>query len=123
MMFPPERSQPSTLGTLVFILWGLIVWGLQFTAIYVGHTWVCALGIPAASTGVVSVVLTALAIALILPVAIAPARAAGIVALRREDTDSTHLIVIARTVAQLSIVAALWTGGTAAFVQSCALGR
>lgn len=122
-MFSLERSQPSTLAVLVFILWGLIVWGLQFTVIYVLHTWFCALGATATAAGAASAVLTALAVVLILPVAVMPGRLARRAALRPEDADASHLMVIARGVALLSIVAALWTGGTVAFLQSCALGR
>lgn len=122
-MFGPAGQRPSTLGTLVYILWGLIVWGLQFTAVYVGHTWICALGVPGAATEVLTAVLTALAVVLILPVALAPGRVARVAALRPEDADAKHLILVARVIAILSIVAALWTGATAGFLQSCALGR
>jgi ABC-type Co2+ transport system permease subunit len=122
-MYAPERHEPSTLGTLAFILWGLIVWGLQFTAVYVGHTWLCALGASAAATGLLTALLTVLAVALILPVAVMPDRMAKTVGLRPADSNAAHIIVIARAVALLSIVAALWTGSTAVFLDPCALGR
>jgi hypothetical protein len=35
-MQPSTPPEPSALGTLVFIMWGAIVWGLQLTAVYVG---------------------------------------------------------------------------------------
>jgi hypothetical protein len=124
-MFARKTNDPSTLGTLVFLLWGLIVWGLQFTALYVLHTWFCALGAPGSATVVVSGALTAIAVALIAPVALAPASAGRMrpVGLRRDDSDGRHLVLIARVVGILAIVAALWSGATVAFVQACALGR
>ena len=121
-MLKTTDREPSTLGTLAFILWGLIGWGLQFTAVYVGHTWLCAIGASTGATGVAVAILTALAIAAILPVAISPGWAAALIGLRPEK-DTLHLIHIARAVALLSIVASLWTGGVALFVNACELGR
>ena len=121
-MLRMRAHEPSTLGTLAFILWGLIAWGLQFTTVYIGHTLLCALGAPPGMTDAAVAVLTAIAVIAILPVAAAPARAAALVGLK-PDEDTLHLIVIARAVALLSIVAALWTGATAIFIQACVLGR
>lgn len=118
-----RRREPSTIGTLVFLLWGLIVWGLQFTAIYLGHTWFCALGAAPAATIALAAILTAAAAAAILPVAWAPSRPAALVGLDRPDDDLRHLLLIARTVALLSIVAAVWTGAAAIAVGACELAR
>ena len=118
-----RRREPSTLGTFAFLLWGLIVWGLQFTAIYVGHTWFCALAAGPAATTVLAAILTAGAVAAILPVAWAPSRPAALAGLDPVDDDPRHLILIARIVALLSIVAALWTGVAAVVVGACDLAR
>ncbi|MBO6719442.1 MAG: hypothetical protein JJ913_15910 [Rhizobiaceae bacterium] len=117
------QKQPTTLGTFAFILWGLIVWGPQFTAVYVVHTWFCACGMSAAAIGIAVGALTALTVVLQLPVAVTPVRVAEFVGLDADDKDAARLISIGRTIAVLSVVAALWTGATAAVVQSCVLAR
>ncbi|MGK9167661.1 hypothetical protein KXR53_15255 [Inquilinus limosus] len=117
------RREPSTIGTLVFLMWGLVVWGLQLTAIYVGHAWLCALGAPADATALLAVVLTILAVAAILPVAWSPSRPAALAGLKEPAGDLRHLMAIARVVALLSIVAAIWTGATAIFIKACELAR
>ena len=115
--------EPSTIGTLAFLLWGPIVWGLQFTAIYLGHTWLCALGASPGTTTALAAIVTAVAVAAILPVAWAPARPAALAGLDRRDDDPRHLILVARAVALLSIIAALWTGAAAIVVEACELAR
>lgn len=122
-MEPATRGGPSTIGTLVFILWGLIVWGLQLTSVYVGHTWFCALGSPTSATAILSAALTLLAIAAILPVLLAPAWSAAFAGLREDRQDDRHLMAAARIIAVLSFIAAIWTGATAIFVQACELSR
>ncbi len=116
------RNRPSTLGTLVFIMWGLIGWGGQLTAIYIGHTWVCALGLPVYATDLLAAVLTAGAFAAVLPVAVVPARIARLPRLGSDD-NGFHIARIARIIALLSLVAIVWTGMTAFFVESCTLAR
>lgn len=118
-----RRREPSTIGTLVFVLWGLVVWGLQFTAMYLGHTWFCALGASLGTTTALAAILTAVAVAAILPVAWAPSRPAALAGLDSRDDDPRHLILMARAVALLSIIAALWTGGAAIVVGACELAR
>lgn len=114
----------SALGTLIFLMWGLIVWGLQFTAVYVGHTWLCAMGAAPVLADLLVAALTVLAIAVILPVAIAPAQMAGLAGYRAGDLDDARsLFLIARAIALLSLVAAVWTGATAIFIQACELAR
>jgi hypothetical protein len=118
-----RRREPSTIGTLVFVLWGLIVWGLQFTALYFGHTWFCALGASPGTTTALAAIITAIAVAAMLPVAWAPTRPAALAGLDRRDDDPRHLILVARAVALLSIIAALWTGAAAIVVEACELAR
>jgi len=113
--------EPSTAGTLIFLMWGLIVWGLQFTVLYLAHTWFCALGASTAATGILAAILTMLAIVAIAPVLLAPARMARLAGLR--EADSAHLLTIARVVAFVSTVAAVWTGAAVVFVDACALTR
>jgi hypothetical protein len=114
------QREPWTVGTLVFLMWGLIVWGLQFTALYLAHTWFCALGAPGAALDILAAVLSATAVVVILPVLLAPAWSGRLVGLQEEQP---HLLMIARTVALMSMIAALWIGATVAFVDACALAR
>lgn len=116
------RNRPSTLGTLVFIMWGLIGWGGQLTAIYIGHTWACALSLPANATDMLAAVLTAGAFAAVLPVAVIPARIARLPRLGSDD-NGFHVAWISRVIALLSLVAIVWTGMTALFIESCLLSR
>jgi hypothetical protein len=67
--------------------------------------------------------LTALAIVATLPILGAPALSARLAGLRNGDPDTRHLTVIACVIAALSLIAALWTGATAVFLQACALAR
>lgn len=120
-MRPATEREPSTVGTLVFLMWGLIVWGLQFTATYVAHTLFCALGATSAATGILTAGLTVLAVILILPPLVAPARTGRLVGLR--EPDHSHLLTIARLIALLSAVAAVWTGMTVGLVEACAMAR
>jgi hypothetical protein len=120
-MRPTTQREPSTVGTLVFLMWGLIVWGLQFTALYLAHTWFCALGASTAATGILAAILTIIAVFAIAPVLLAPALMGKLVGLRQGD--STHLLTVARVVALLSTVAAIWTGAAVIVVDACALTR
>lgn len=118
-----ELPTSSSIGTLIFLLWGLIGWGLQFTASYVGHTWLCAIGAPLGASHVLVAVLGVIAVVVILPVALVPGRVAPLARVRAEGADGRHLETIARVIAALSVVAAIWTAAAAFTLQACALGR
>jgi hypothetical protein len=113
-------AHPPVVGTLVYILFGLIVWSAQFAAIYMAHTIVCTVGasVTIAPTAVVvasivAVVAIVLAMANRIRFAAAlglPADAAG-----RVSYDSMF-----RLIALISIVAICWSAASAFIVSACA---
>lgn len=116
-MYDPARI--STAGAILFLLWGLLIWGAQFTAVYLGHTLACLRGGgPDASGGIVAIA-TAVAVVAILPLVVLPGAAANIAKLRREDEGTAQLVDIARWVGLLALVATLWTGAAMFFVRAC----
>lgn len=118
-----RRREPSTVGTILFVLWGPLVWGLQFTAVYVGHTWICATGMGASASDVLVATATAIAVALIAPVIVMPERVGRLARLDAGEPNAAYLAAIARLLAMLSLFAALWVGAVAFFIQACALAR
>lgn len=113
------RRDPSTIATIVFLLWGLIIWGLQFSITYIGHTWLCARGGGETASTVLIGGATVLALGLIAPVVAAPERLSSAARLEPGKPDTVALITIARLIGILSAIAAIWTGATAAIVQAC----
>lgn len=120
--FPPTKK-PSTTGTLLYLMFGLLVWAAHLTIIYGGHTLLCALGFPPQASDWLVIVTTAgaaLAIAFFL------ARQkwwAQMLALPPDGHPDRPLDLIAHLAAVLSLVAVIWAGAAVAFVASCAQGR
>lgn len=118
-----EKSGPSTVGTLLYILAGLLAWALQFTAVYGGHTLVCALGAsPALASAMVIVVTAATAVALALFLLMQD-RSAWFFGLHEDTAGRASYDTISRLVGFLSLVAILWTGATVFVLNSCIQGR
>lgn len=115
----PGPRGPSTIATIGFLLWGLIVWGLQFSAVYIGHTWLCVLGWQERASSILVGAATVFSVALIAPIVIAPAHLSRLTQLERRGRDTNALITIARLIGALSLVAAIWTGAAALIVQAC----
>jgi hypothetical protein len=117
------RPKPSTLGTLVYILFGLIVWAAQLTLVYLGHTLACRLGWPLQAADVLvlggSIALAAIVIAFLA----APAPVARRLGLPPGMEDRRVYDRFARAIALLAAVAILWTGATALLVAACTQGR
>ena len=118
-----EVATSSTIGTLVFLLWGLIVWGLQFSASYIGHTWLCAIGAPPLASNLLVGGLAAIAVVLLLPAVFASQRLATLAGIKGDDRDRVGLHTISRAIAALSTVAALWTTAGGLLLQACVQGR
>lgn len=121
-LLEPSRN-PSTAGTLAYLLFGLLVWSLQLVFVYGGHTLVCALGAPHehASWLVIAATLACIAaLAVFLLQQNAVARWIGLVPRMRERAGLDR---IAQLVAVLAGAAVLWTGATALLVSSCVQGR
>lgn len=120
--FPPTRK-PSTTGTLLYLLFGMLVWAAHLTIVYGGHTLLCALGFPPQATDWLVIAATAgaaLAVVFFLARQKWWARTLGLPPGGRPDRP---LDLIARLTAILSLVAITWAGAAVAFVASCAQGR
>lgn len=113
----------SPVGTLVFILWGMIVWGLQFSASYAGHTLLCRIGAPAEAAPILVAALAIVSVAAIAPVAFFPHAMARIARIIMTDADRAHILTIGRVIAILSIIAAIWTASGIFLIGQCELGR
>lgn len=115
--------QPSTTGTLFYLLFGLIVWAAQLTLLYGAHTLVCALGASTAINTVIVGSVTIIAAAALLLLLLFQNRAARICGLPPRAEDRGTYDAITRTVCLLSLIAVFWTGMTAVIIEACAQGR
>lgn len=104
---------------MLFLLWGLIVWGLQFSLVYVGHTFLCGLGGQEHASSILVGTATVFSVALIAPIVIAPVQVSRLTGLERQRPDTNAIITIARLIGALSLIAAIWTGSAALIVQAC----
>ncbi|MBB4016465.1 hypothetical protein GGR16_001471 [Chelatococcus caeni] len=118
------RSEPtaSFWGTLLYILAGPLLWAVQFTLIYAGHTAAClpavpeTLAVPLVAVPTVAAALAAVAFILRQE---AFARALG----APEPPRAAALHAIARIAVLLALVAVIWSGFALALVDSCLAGR
>jgi hypothetical protein len=118
------RGQTShPVGTLVFLLWGLIMWGSQFTASYSLHTLFCRLHIPDGIGDFTIGLLAAFAVAAIVPAVVASKHLSKMLRVRVKGEDRQVLIKIGQLIAGLSLVASVWTAAGLIFVEACAQGR
>ncbi|MEX0405587.1 hypothetical protein ABGN05_07945 [Aquibium sp. LZ166] len=117
------NPKPSTVGTLVYILFGPILWALQFTLIYGGHTLACSQGAtPAAGEWLVYAASIVPAV-IVLVFLVVQTPFARILGLTRAMEDRRAYDRIAWAVALLSEFAIVWTGATALVVAACTQGR
>lgn len=115
--------RPSVPGTLACLLFGPILWAVQFTVVYASHTLVCSQGGSApAGHGIVIGTSVALAAAIIAFLLLPERFARGLGLPPGMDSRSTYLR-IARVGAVLGLVAIVWTGLTAVIVDACAQAR
>ncbi len=117
------EHNPSTLGAMILIVWGLFVWLLHFSTVYIAHTLLCAQETRPTTITILALWATAFAVVVIAPVVVAPQRMAILTRLPRSNADGHHVVFIARIVAVLSLVAVLWTGATTVLVDGCELLR
>ena len=116
-----EKSSP--VGTLIFIMWGMIVWGLQFTGSYVGHTFLCRVGADDYASDLLVVGLTIVALVALGAVGLFPDRMATLAGVRLTDGDRRHIVLISRAIVGLATVAAIWTAFGLFFIDACVGGR
>ncbi|MBP7338965.1 hypothetical protein [Niveispirillum sp.] len=114
---------PSITRTLLFLLWGPIVWGVQFTLSYGGHTLLCAQGAsPVASQwGLAGLAL--LALIAIAPVAFRSGAVAARLGVLPTGGEGGFVVLVARLAAILSLIAVPWTAAGALMLQACIQGR
>jgi hypothetical protein len=117
------RPKPSTLGTLVYILFGLIAWAVQLTLVYAGHTLACRLGWQAATADALVLGVSVVPAVAVVAFLAAPAPFARWLGLHPGMDDRRVYDRFARAVAVLATVAILWTGATALLVTACTQGR
>jgi hypothetical protein len=118
---PPEG--PSPVGTLIYLMAGLIVWGLQFTVVYGSHVLLCLSASPGRLVGTVVTAVTVLAAAALTAFLVWQRRAADLLGVEGDGEWKTGSDRIARVVTILSIIAILWTGWTVLIIDSCAYTR
>jgi len=107
----------STLGTILYLLNGPILWAVHFTAIYGAQSTMCGRDLPAP----VQTVVLGTTIAALIPLAAItawPAWASRL--LRKRNAEIPHaLVAIARWLSLLSAIAILWAGATALWIPPC----
>jgi hypothetical protein len=113
----------SPVGTLIFIMWGMIVWGLQFTGAYVGHTFLCRVGADDYASDLLIAGLTIVALMALAAVGLFPERTATVAGVRLAGGDRRAIIRISRTIVGLATVAAIWTATGLFIVDACVGGR
>lgn len=112
-------ARPSTVGTLVYMLFGLIVWAVQFTTIYMTHTLVCTVGAPGAiASTLVVVVSAATAIGLVFAL-VRTDKLAVALGVNADAAGRTTYDGVFRILAILSVIAIVWTAATAFVVMAC----
>jgi len=117
------RPSPSVLGTLAYLLFGPIVWAVQFTVVYASHTLVCSQdGSALLGDGIVIGSSVASAAAIVVFLLLPEAFARGLGLTRGMDARPAYLR-IARIGAVLGLVAVTWIGTTALIVDACAQAR
>lgn len=116
-----ENSSP--VGTLIFIMWGMIVWGLQFTGAYVGHTFLCRVGADDTASDLMIAGLTIVALVALGAVGLFADRTATLAGVRLTDGDRRSIIRISRTIVGLATIAAIWTAAGLFIVDACVGGR
>ncbi|MCR4264673.1 hypothetical protein [Nitratireductor sp. ZSWI3] len=121
--FFPPAPKPSTTGTLVYMLFGPLVWAVQFTLAYGGHTLVCARGGAPWISDVVVLAATALTAVLLVCFLVWQERCAGAFGQPAPPRRDRPTDGIARILAFLSLVAVFWGGATVGLLDACVLGR
>jgi hypothetical protein len=121
-----DRSSPvaSVTGTLVYLLFGPLLWAAHLTIIYGASTLICAMGEgdPAAArdVGVVILVATAVALAVISFTAAYPRPARTLLKVRSNSASTAAFLDRAmQTLAVLSFIGIAWAGATVVMITPC----
>jgi hypothetical protein len=120
---PRDHARPSATGALAYLTLGPIIWAVQLTVVYGGHTLLCDAGAPPASSVTLVAATTAAAVLAVLAALLfrpALARRAG---LGPDTSGRRTLEALARLLDLLSLIAIVWSGSAAAVLQACAAAR
>lgn len=117
------RPKPSTPGTLIYLLFGPILWAIQLTVVYGGHTLVCSQGGTAAAAHSMTLVVSAVIGIADLAFLLAPGAFARGLGLTRDMDARRAYERVAWVGGALALVAIVWTGTTVLVVDACLQGR
>lgn len=121
-----SRPVASAVGTMLFVLYGPLIWALHFLVVYGGHASLCAVGVEAGIMGQpVQLVLvwtaTLLALAAIAAGLFWPRQVQGVLhAVSLVEIDNRLLVRIMRLLALLSFLAVVFAGLASLIVPFCA---
>lgn len=118
-----EVGLSSPVATLAFLLWGLIVWAVQFGGSYTLHTLSCALEAPTWLTMTALVGLSVAAVLALLPAVIAPRRLARMMSLEGLPEDRRVVQSVSQAIATLALIAVLWSAAGMLILDACLVGR
>jgi hypothetical protein len=111
------------MGTLTYIMFGLLLWVFQLTVIYGGHVLICSRGGPAELAVWTVYGATAVAALLLLGFIVWQGGVAPMLGLTSAMADRRAYDRIALVIGALSGIAILWTGATAIVVAACEQAR
>jgi hypothetical protein len=122
---PRDGHDPraSATGTLAYLLLGPLIWAVQLTLIYGGHTLLCVAESPPASpmalvAGTTAAAFLATAVALFFRTALARGFGIG-----PDAAGRGTLVALARLLDLLSLFAIAWSGSTIALLEACVAAR
>ena len=118
-----RRHRAPATGTLAYILFGPILWGLQLFFIYAGHTLICAAGLQAGGGRIMVLAVTAVAALVLLAFLVGQRFAAGFFGLLEDTPGRRTYDSVSRTIGALAMIAIVWAGGAALVVASCVQAR
>ncbi len=118
-----DDRKPSTAGTLLFILFGPLIWAAHFTLSYGSHTLLCRLEAQADRAAVFVIVTTAVAVAILSWFVIRSDAFSRYFGISAREERARAVMVIAALLAGLSIIGVLWGGMTVSFLSACVQGR
>ena len=118
-----RKDQASAIGTLAYMLFGPILWGLQLTIIYAGHTLMCAVDLPGSLVRIMVLAVTAVIALVLLAFLLGQGSAARFFGLPEHSAGRRTYDSVSRTMGILATVAIIWAGGTALVVASCVQAR
>ena len=118
-----ERRLASAVGTLIFIVFGLLLWAAQFLVAYGVNTLACKVWQSQWWSGAAISTATIVAVAVMAAYVMHTERVASLFGLPLVTARREGLLTTGRVVALLATLAILWTGISMAFIDSCVQGR